>query len=177
MPFDLNQYSEGVRSVLAEADSGSRAMPLAPPAPYEGPALTKLRSMSGDDLFRGEQVASRHDADCVRSGLYLYLSALDESHTISQSISTDSGSYWHGVMHRQEPDYSNAKYWFRRVGRHPVFSELEQATGTAWDPFEFVDRCESAQRGHSDDREHLENLQLLEWQTLFDHCYRLAVGR
>jgi hypothetical protein len=177
MPFDLNDYCDAVRSVLAEAESGERAIPLAPRGALEGVALTLLWSMSTDDLFKGEQVVSRNDAECVRSGLYLYLSALDESHTISQSISTDSGSFWHGIMHRQEPDYANAKYWFRRVRRHPVYDELERVTGEAWDPFAFVDRCEAAEQGGTENRDALVSLQRLEWQALFSHCYRLAVGR
>src|SRR5207245_11135 len=59
-------------------------------------------------------------AACVRSGLYLRFNFLDESHTISQGIHTVEGSYWHAIMHRREPDYSNAKHWFRKVGQHPV---------------------------------------------------------
>lgn len=177
MPFDLNEYSDALRSVLAEAESGERAVPLAPRGALEGVALTRLRSMSTDDLLGGEQIVSRNDAECVRSGLYLYLSALDESHTISQSISTDSGSFWHGIMHRQEPDYSNAKYWFRRVRRHPVYEELERVTGATWDALAFVDRCETAEQGSAENRDVIVSLQRLEWQTLFEHCYRLAVGR
>ena len=174
MPFDLNQYSDAVRSVLAEAESGRRAVPLAPRAALEGLALTRLRSMSTDDLFSGEQVVSRSDADCVRSGLYLYLSALDESHTISQSISTDSGSFWHGIMHRQEPDYANAKYWFRRVGRHPVYDELERVTGEAWDPFAFVDACSRAMQEKRDSGtyELLQRVQELELNTLINQILR-----
>ena len=63
-------------------------------------------------------------ARCCISALYLRHNFLDESHEISQEIDTIDGSYWHGIMHRREPDYDNAKYWFRRVPSHPVFGPL-----------------------------------------------------
>ncbi len=177
MRFDENRFSRAVQSILAAAaGSGECLMPLAPRGPLGGGALTKLRAMTTDDLFQSEKIVSRHDARCVHAGLYLYLSALDESHSISQTIPTASGSLWHGIMHRQEPDYPNAKYWFRRAADHPVLSDLERCTGFVWDPFEFVDRCEAAERGRGEECETLIALQRLEWQALFEHCYRRAVG-
>ena len=58
------------------------------------------------------------------AGLWLRHDFLDESHRISQDLENPSGSYWHGIMHRRELDFSNAKYWFRRVGMHRVFEPL-----------------------------------------------------
>ena len=52
-------------------------------------------------------------AACCLAGVWLLHDYLDESHTISQRIDTPSGSFWHGIMHRREGDFSNAKYWFR----------------------------------------------------------------
>lgn len=63
-------------------------------------------------------------ARCCLAGVWLLHDFLNESHAISQQIETSSGSFWHGVMHRREGDFSNAKYWFRQVGPHPVFDEL-----------------------------------------------------
>jgi hypothetical protein len=65
---------------------------------------------------------------CVESGLLLLWDFLDESHEISQTMegkgSPRTADYWHGIMHRREPDAGNASYWFRRVGSHPALDDL-----------------------------------------------------
>ena len=49
---------------------------------------------------------------------------LDASHDVSQDLLSADGSFLHGIMHRREPDYPNAKYWFRRAGDHPCYPGL-----------------------------------------------------
>lgn len=49
------------------------------------------------------------------SGLWLLAGELDRSHTLSQSIETATGAYWHGMMHRREENFWNSKYWLRFV--------------------------------------------------------------
>jgi hypothetical protein len=139
-------------------------------------------------------IADRDMAACSLSAVWLLHDYLDESHTISQGIKTASGSFWHAIMHRREGDFSNAKYWFRHVGRHPVFDALgtraaewaarsesgtldSLAPGGEWNPFAFVDLCEAARRGRGDLPERCLDLQQAEWELLFDHCYCAAVGR
>jgi len=145
--------------------------------------------------FGQAQPADRDMAACCIAAVWLLHDYLDESHHISQEIDTPSGSFWHGIMHRREGDFSNAKYWFRRVGRHPVLDRLGQraaeraathgderagqrlVTGGAWDPFAFVDLCESAVRGQSRDSDLCRDIQQDEWEQLFDQCYKAAVAK
>jgi hypothetical protein len=165
-----------------------------------GTALKKLRRLASRELFGQKSIAAEDFADCVRSALFLYLSDLDQSHTIAQDIPTATGSFLHGVMHRQEPDFGTSKYWFRRVGSHEVFPLLrtgaltmfaeregENAAAAAslhrqieslvnWDPFWFIDQCEAARTGAGDFEKGLQEIQRLEWQLLFDYCYHKAIG-
>jgi hypothetical protein len=120
---------------------------------------------------------------CMAS-LWLYHDFLDESHSISQDLDTAEGSYWHALMHRREGDFSNAKYWFRRVGEHAVFPALADAArefglklrSERWNPFDFVDLCEKHTGTGTPDEMLLRRVQQKEWELLFDWCYQRAFG-
>jgi len=45
-----------------------------------------------------------------------------------------------------------------------------------WDPFAFTDLCEAALHGHSSNSDWCRRVAQLEWQLLFDYCYRQAIG-
>jgi hypothetical protein len=127
-------------------------------------------------------VADRNMAECCLAGVWLLNDFLDESHAISQGIHATSGSFWHGIMHRREGDFSNAKYWFRHVGEHAVFEPLAERAATLglpirgpWEPYAFVDMCQAALRS-GNELELCLDVQQAEWELLFDYCYRAALS-
>ena len=87
-------------------------------------AFDQLSALTEARLCDGHAVRDREMARACLAALWLYHDFLDESHRISQSLHGREGSYWHGIMHRREGDYANAKYWFRRVGAHPIHEAL-----------------------------------------------------
>ena len=191
--FDPLRYGPLVASLLA----ANRVPALDAGAP-DPAARKQLDALEPEALFDAPPVDRAMAAGCL-CALWLWHDFLDESHAISQTVDTPTSSFWHAIMHRREGDFGNAKYWFRRVGRHPVFAPLAAAAaeeaaspetasslahefagnsaGRGWDPFRFVDLCERAVRsGDAHDADLLRRIARREWQLLFDHCYRAAQG-
>jgi hypothetical protein len=169
---DTNRYGPAVAALLAD--------PRLPALGPGGPVAAVRDALTRFDPLRdlGGAVTDPDAARACHAGLWLLFDFLDESHTISQDLDTPEGSFWHAVMHRREPDAANSKYWWRRVGPHPVLSALvvkAPALGYAYtNPLDFVDFCEQVRGTGAPDEELARRVQLLEWQLLFDHCHRLA---
>ena len=183
--FEPSQYGPAIAG-LVQRDS----LPALGPGRPDRAKENQLRKLSPADLFGPRPIVNPDMARACLAGLWLLHDFLDESHSISQEIHSSTGSYWHGIMHRREPDYGNANYWFRRVGQHPVFPLLLSSiqadpelnldrpemsavrAASAWDPFLFVDLCEQAARGDSELERICRTIAVREWQLLFDYCYR-----
>ena len=80
-------------------------------------------------------------APLAKAGLHLLNDDIHNCHNIAQEHENPDGNYWHAILHRREPDYWNSKYWYKRVGNHPVIQQMKNEE-VGWDPFEFVDQCE-----------------------------------
>ena len=119
MRFDPTIYGEKVAAVLAMAENGQRLMPLVAGSTFRPDAERMLSGARPLEWFHG--AVSPKGA---LAGLWLYFSCFEEAHQIAQDDSSAEGSYWHAIVHRQEPDSGNSAYWFRRVGAHPIFHLL-----------------------------------------------------
>jgi len=193
--MDDYQLTIGPRTpAIDDLLAGERLNELGPGRPNDA-VRAKLAGLTVERAFADATVRDREMAGCCLAGLWLYHDFIDEGHAICQDIATPSGSYWHGIVHRREPDYGNAKYWFRHLGRHEVFGPLHQAVleiakehpsgpegdlllnQSSWDPFAFVDLCEQVERGRSGAEMLCRHIQAREWELLFDFCYRHALGK
>lgn len=187
MIFDPKIYGPDVARLLSLDGNGERLMPLSAGKCSAPEARSWLRGRTPRQIF-----PSSPHPEAALAGLWLYFSCLEESHAISQDVETAEGSFWHGILHRQEPDAANAAYWFRRVGRHDVFpiltrdcrqilerySESGFRCGKDWDPFRFIDFCESARDQSGSDAEQAAlEIQRAEWQILFDFCAHPEPGQ
>ena len=192
-------YTPAIAEVIEKLEAGNPLPTLVPQEAWSPELTDALTSSSLDNLFQGKSVKNTTFGEAIKSGLLLWNDALDESHTISQELGNQTGSYWHGIMHRREPDYSNSKYWFGRVGTHPIFPALREralailketpnpsdalaniaqtieADGN-WDAYQFIDWCQAAENGSDTDvTRFLQQVQAEEIKLLLAYSYQHAV--
>ena len=187
--FDPTRYGPHFAALLTE----ERLNELGPGRPNSA-ARPLLAALDARHAFEPLSVRDPAMAAACLVGIWLYHDYLDESHNIGQTISTPTGSLWHSLVHRREPDRGNSTYWLNRTGRHSVFPDLceaaRQLAGAAaplpetrflveqsqWDPYRFLDLCEAARIGTSGAEPLCRRIQLAEWRLLFDWCFRRATG-
>jgi hypothetical protein len=121
----------------------------------------------------------------------------DASHDAAQRADDlgerDFSAYWHGIAHRREPDAGNAAYWFRRVGKHPVFKPLAEAgrtlldqegdaqlanrliPGGDWNPMVMIELCTQARPGTREESV-ARKLQRLEMWLLIEATCAAITG-
>jgi hypothetical protein len=166
--------------------------PANPPALGPGPrpgtlTMEQLRERLDTALAGSRSSGAR--AGLLRALVLLWHDHFEAAHGIAQSVEDADGSYVHAILHRREPDYSNAKYWFHRVGRHDCYAELarrvapllQSPANTAlarkilprgeWDAFAFVDACEEASSAAAGDPRLrlLRDIQRIEFEVLAEH--------
>lgn len=155
----------------------------------------KLLAPADAGQLLSSAIGSRDDAEAMLAGLWLWHDWLDESHGISQSLHSATGSFWHAIMHRREGDFSNSQYWYARCQNHPVLGQMANQAGQVlhalpadksllrlmsggWNCNAFVDLVRAVDENERDPKRAAAiSLQQLEWRLLFDHCTRAAAGK
>jgi hypothetical protein len=174
----MKQYSDFVDRIFSDRDLLKKLLPA---GLSDTDRLLRIRA-ADDAAIGGEKtITSPEMFALVRAGLFYAVDAIDEGHKIVQGIGGDESSYWHGMVHRREGDFDNARYWYRRSGELPVFGELHReaaavsavvAAQSNWDPYLFTGLCEQNKFGETETRDELVKLQRIEFDVIFDYCWR-----
>lgn len=157
-----------------------------------GPEARAGRGSVGDvservEAWVRERGVVGRSAVCLRALALLWHDHLEAAHRLVQDLSGGDAAWVHGIMHRREPDDSNARYWFHRVGQHPAFEPLAEAAAPCleaqaalpyrlirdgrWDPMAFVDAVSAVRRpgASAEVVRLLRELQGLEFRVLAAH--------
>ena len=111
----------------------------------------------------------------VEALLYLRFGMMEPAHGNVQDAQRSIGAYIHGVLHRMEGDYWNAKYWFDRVRDSQLLDrigleirELRQSQGLATEdwlgPLALNDACKNISAAT---RDQVVQSAAFEWQALW----------
>lgn len=159
-----------------------------------GPRKTVLPHQELESSLR--EILSQSSLDSLNSNLIralvlLWHDRLDAAHGIAQGIENADGSFLHAIVHRREPDFSNARYWFGRTGNHACFPEIARKVATLldscgrsdlksrlvvngkWDSFTFVELCQEASRrpASSPEVDLLRRIQGIESEVLLAYLF------
>ena len=177
----MDSYSDFIDRLLLNPDLLRKLIPTEPLG-WELPA--KIRDATDEALSGGKEIADPKTFALVRGALLYVVDAIDEAHRIFQDAPGDLGSYWHGMTHRREGDFDNARYWFRRAGKLPVFDRMHGAAAevsanmakqAGWDAYLLTMLCEQAKFGDTEAVPECLRLQRVEFEELFAYCWRQSV--
>ena len=179
--------SQAERAVGTQSGQGTEAEFV---GMFESAPSAELLAKNPTRTSRRDQ-GERLQSPLLKALALLWNDQLDPAHHIVQDIENSDGSLIHAILHRRDGDFSNAKYWFRRVGEHPAFTILAAGLNDwlpkqdaplakrllpngRWDAIAFVDVCERAT--HASTAEELERLKVVQ-KAEFIAVARTSVSR
>ena len=178
----MNRYPDFIQRLLLHERTLDDPLPKEP-TDYE--IVIRVREADEARIFGAHALLPDAPVPLVRAGLFYYHNALEDSHKEAAKSSGDIAAYWHGMVHRREGDFDNARYWMRRAGEQPVFQEMQGRASDAsphmsrqanWDPFLFTHLCEQYKYGETDYKKEIGHLQRVEFAAMFDYVWRRCVS-
>jgi hypothetical protein len=121
------------------------------------------------------EIAAANDSEtkCIRSLLFLVAGGIEQAHGIVQELSTSGAAYVHGMIHRIDDDFDNARYWFRRAGHGPATAEMYRRAAAnsltitshpIWDPILLTDMLEASRTSRVTDE--MRTILTIEYEVL-----------
>ena len=178
----MKHYPDFVERLLLHGQTLDEPLPK---EPSDYAIVVRLREAPDAAIIGDAEPLDATLLPLLRAGLFYYHNALDYSHREAQKVSGDTAAYWHGMVHRREGDFENARYWMRRAGEHPAFQEMQHRASDGapnmarqpnWDPFLFISLCEQFKFGEIDYKKELGHLQREEFAVMFDYVWRRCVA-
>ena len=174
----MSRYPDYIQRLLLHERTLDEPLPTEP-TDYE--LVIRLREADDAKIFGGAEPRAGGPVALVRAALFYYHNALPDSHREAQKDEGDLAAYWHGMVHRREGDFENARYWMRRAGEQPVFQEMQARASDGaphmgrqanWDPYLFITLCEQYKYGEHEYKKEIGHLQKVEFAAMFDYVWR-----
>lgn len=106
-----------------------------------------LPPSKASDLSLTDQISSLYVHPCLEAALHILNCDLPSAHFLCrhmQAAPEYEGMFLHGILHRIEGDYDNARAWYRDVAESSVFKSIWEQPSEAYD---FISRVEALKNG------------------------------
>jgi len=197
LDLDLSVLAPETAALLIQRGSGlpplcwdSRPNPL---------GKRTLDEIEDSALFGRRTLEDEPSGAAIRALLYLWSGWPNEARMYAQAANDDERHFITGVCERHGGHANAAKAAFQQLDGHPVFDELAGLVPEivadnrdrsicrfaeivrlteCWEPFAFVDLYEQGRAGVLTEStlETVRTLQCREFEVLFRHCHRRALG-
>jgi hypothetical protein len=186
----MTEEDGGPHVVISRLRSRKSMPPLTPEYAWH-PRLDEEIAVLSEERLAEERPDGLMSAQAWKAALHLWNDSLAAAHELVEHLETPTGAALHGIMHRREGDFENAKYWFHQAGDHPAFHSLQSRAASFlrqqsiprgplkesfdklitqgnWNPYLFINvvAIQESWIGEDETRSLLEHLQQMELEAL-----------
>lgn len=178
----MSRYPDFIQRLLLHEDTLREPLPT---EPSNWELVMRIRAADPAAIFGDETPLPGAPLPLLRGALFYFHNALEDARREFNNGEGEIAAYWHGMVHRRQADFENARHWMRRAGELPMFQEMQSRAGDAsphmtrqpgWDPFLFATLCEQFKYGETAYKAEIIHLQKVEFAVLFDYLWRRCAG-